>query len=363
MSMVTETKDATSDLIGSAATELLGRVWQIGELRKGSGLDAARTAWPAAAAAGWFSLLDTASAEKIEFADVLPTFRAAGTALLAGPLFSAAVAGPSLFPDAAPDLRFDDGSVAFSGGGWVGGPRPRLRMPTKSTVSGQVVLPEGDPAARYLVLPVGLSYGAALAIVATGQPGVVIRRLPTPDAVWSPCVVSLDGAEAAALIAGDNEAVGWLPTWHGCAWALRSAGVLNALVDLAVDYAKTREQFGGPIGRFQAVAHILADMAVQAATVDNVCSWLEQLLRTNDQRLGHTLQTAHGHITTCLRDCAEKALQVFGGIGFTNECDLHLYMKHALQLSSIYGTADQAAREVGLRSLAPKHLAHSHDAC
>lgn len=363
MSMVTESQETMRDLVAAAVTELLPRVWDHGKLRTRSGLDAASVAWPGAADAGWFTLLDPGAAEKTEFADVLPMFRAAGAALLAGPLFSAAVAGPALFPTAAPELRFDDGSVAFSGGGWVGPPRPRLRMPTRSTVSGQVVLPEGDPAARYLVLPVGLRYGAALTIVATEQSAVDVRRLPTPDAVWDPCVASLDGAEVAALIPGDDEVVGRLPSWQGSAWAFRAAGVLDTTLALATDYATTREQFGGPIGRFQAVQHILADMAVRVATVDSVCRWLERLLRNDDPRLGPTLQTAHGHIASCLRDCAEQALQVFGGIGFTNECDLHLYVKHALQLSSIYGTADQAAHEVGLRSLAPEHVAHNHAVC
>ncbi len=103
----------------------------------------------------------------------------------------------------------------------------------------------------------------------------------------------------------------------------------EAARDLAVDYAKTREQFGRPIGSFQAIKHRCADMAITAralraqlgmATLALHGGWPDAGLQVDTCRL-LAARTALANAAACI--------QIHGGMGFTAECDAHLYLLRA----------------------------------
>jgi alkylation response protein AidB-like acyl-CoA dehydrogenase len=121
-------------------------------------------------------------------------------------------------------------------------------------------------------------------------------------------------------------------------------GISSAETDLAVAYAKERQQFGRPIGSFQAVKHICADMLTRAEVARAAVYAAAVHLDGNGD--GDTARAITG-ATLLASDAAfmngKACVQVHGGMGFTWEIDAHLYLKRATVLSAFLGGADEHA--------------------
>jgi alkylation response protein AidB-like acyl-CoA dehydrogenase len=121
-------------------------------------------------------------------------------------------------------------------------------------------------------------------------------------------------------------------------------GMADALVDLAVAYAKEREQFNRPIGSFQAVKHLCADMVVRAevarAAVYAAACVLDD---PSTGELARALSGAKLLANEAAITNGKSATQVFGGMGFTWEVDVHLYLKRAWVLDTHFGSIDSHA--------------------
>jgi len=123
----------------------------------------------------------------------------------------------------------------------------------------------------------------------------------------------------------------------GCAAQL--VGVAQQLVDIAVAYAQQREQFGKPIGSFQAIKHMLATVQVKT-------EFAKPLLYRAANSLAEKRATASADVSQAKAACGEAAaaaaktsLQVHGAIGYTWECDLQIWMKRAWSLDLAWGSA------------------------
>ncbi len=128
------------------------------------------------------------------------------------------------------------------------------------------------------------------------------------------------------------------------------AGIAAATCDLAVDDAKGRHQFGRPIGSFQAVKHLCADMLVRAEVARAA---VEAAAVTVDQpEVGDALRAAAGAALLAAEAAvanAKACIQVHGGMGFTWEVPVHLYLMRARVLASTAGTSPELAAEVAAR--------------
>jgi len=129
-----------------------------------------------------------------------------------------------------------------------------------------------------------------------------------------------------------------LPQWGSLLSAAMLVGIAEAVRDMAVAYAKMREQFGRPIGAFQAIKHRCADMAVRAEA-----AWAQTLVAA--LRLHGGDADAAFHVAAAKLVAGQAALtgaqdniQIHGAIGFTAECNAHLYLKRAHLLGQIGGT-------------------------
>jgi alkylation response protein AidB-like acyl-CoA dehydrogenase len=130
------------------------------------------------------------------------------------------------------------------------------------------------------------------------------------------------------------------------ATAAQLVGLGRRMLDLTVDYVKERHQFGVPIGSQQAVKHHLADAATKlrfAAPAVYGAAWS---LSTGDPDAARAVSTAKALASEAARLTARKALQCHGAIGYTVECDLHLYLKRAEALSRTWGDAAWHRRRV-----------------
>jgi alkylation response protein AidB-like acyl-CoA dehydrogenase len=144
--------------------------------------------------------------------------------------------------------------------------------------------------------------------------------------------VRFDGTPAVRL--GGLDALELLVDVAAVAYAAELLGIGAASLELAVAYAKDREQFGRPIGSFQAVKHRCADMLVDVEGMRSAVYYAAWCLAANDRDRSVAASTAKTWCSDAARRVTESCLQVHGGIGFTWESDVHLYLKRA-QLDAI----------------------------
>ncbi len=127
--------------------------------------------------------------------------------------------------------------------------------------------------------------------------------------------------------------------------AFEQVGGADRALEMGRDYALDRIAFGRPIGSFQAVKHILADMYVAATLARSNCYYGAWALSTNAGELPEAAATARISATQAFQHCAKQNIQVHGGMGFTWEFDCHLYYRRsnalALSLGSLSYWEDQ----------------------
>jgi hypothetical protein len=128
--------------------------------------------------------------------------------------------------------------------------------------------------------------------------------------------------------------------------ACEAAGVCQRVIEMTVEYAKTRQQFGVAIGAFQAIQHKLADCYARSEALGALSSFAAwSAVHSSDQR--HL--TARAAILEAARTApfvCETAIQAHGGIGFTWEYDLHLYLRRAKLIQAAFGLSEARAQEL-----------------
>jgi hypothetical protein len=111
--------------------------------------------------------------------------------------------------------------------------------------------------------------------------------------------------------------------------AFEQVGGADRALEMGRDYALDRIAFGRPIGSFQAVKHMLADMYVSATLARSNCYYGAWALSTNASELPEAAAAARISATQAFQHCAKNNIQVHGGMGFTWEFDCHLYYRRA----------------------------------
>jgi alkylation response protein AidB-like acyl-CoA dehydrogenase len=117
-------------------------------------------------------------------------------------------------------------------------------------------------------------------------------------------------------------------------------GAARAALEASVAYARTRHQFGQPIGSFQAVKHQCADMLVDVENAYAATYYAAWALAADAPDARLAASTAKAFVSDAARRVCGSAIQVHGGIGFTWEYDLHLWFKRAKHLEPRFGDAD-----------------------
>lgn len=124
------------------------------------------------------------------------------------------------------------------------------------------------------------------------------------------------------------------------------AGICAQVVSMTVEYVKTRTQFGAAIGSFQAVQHRLADMHVQAEAMRTLASFAAWAAQASPEQALLTADAAIGFAAEQGPQIVEGAIQLHGGIGFTWEYDLHLYLRRARMIEACCGGIDKRAERI-----------------
>jgi alkylation response protein AidB-like acyl-CoA dehydrogenase len=121
------------------------------------------------------------------------------------------------------------------------------------------------------------------------------------------------------------------------ALALEAVGISQKALDLGVEYAKDREQFGRKIGVYQAVSHALADTYVETELARSLAYWAAWSVAENDEEAPIAAAAAKAYASDAAVVACERSIQVHGGIGFTWEHVLHEYYKRALWIQAYDG--------------------------
>jgi len=153
------------------------------------------------------------------------------------------------------------------------------------------------------------------------------RRQPAMDLTRELGWLAFDPARARRL--GGAEARTRLLDRGATFCAADLLGSSSRALDLAVEYAKDRVQFGRPIGSFQAVKHRCADMLVDVEGMRSTVYWAAWCIGAGDAEASIAASTAKTWCTDASKRVMSSALQVHGGVGFTWEHDLHFFMKRA----------------------------------
>jgi alkylation response protein AidB-like acyl-CoA dehydrogenase len=121
--------------------------------------------------------------------------------------------------------------------------------------------------------------------------------------------------------------------------ALEAAGIAQRALEFAVEHAKTREQFGRPIGVYEAVSHPLADTYVESELARSLAYWAAWCVAERDEQAPVAVAAAKSYAGDVAVHACERAIQVLGGIGFTWEHPLHTFYKRALWIQAYGGYA------------------------
>jgi len=167
-------------------------------------------------------------------------------------------------------------------------------------------------------------------------PAAAVRDLTEVEAIdqtVSLARASLDRAAATASVAGEA-----LPQRVSLMISAYLAGASEAARDMAVEYAKVREQFGQPIGAFQAVKHMCAEMALRSEAAHTQAFYATLVFTTGSAETGYEVACARSLAGRAAVENGKANVQIHGGMGFTQEANAHHYLKRAFVLSAINST-------------------------
>jgi 3-oxochol-4-en-24-oyl-CoA dehydrogenase len=302
-----------------------------------AGLD---SAWSAMAELGWCGLHLPAQLGGSGFglAELAVVLDELGAAVAPGSFLAASIGSAVIAAAGSDDLQRALLPSAATGASVITyGIADELHV-ADGTASGRVERVLGGVWADYLVL----ASGADLAVVATASDAVVRTALDGLDPslglagfeLSSAPTTVIRGAAAAALAIARALA------------SSNAAGGTRATLEMAVAYAKLREQFGRTIGSFQAVKHLLADMLVESELA-TAAAWDAARAAGAGGRQGELGGAVAAAIAlTGYQRNAQRNIQVHGGIGFTWEHDAHLYLRRALTLQALFGPEPRAQDDV-----------------
>jgi alkylation response protein AidB-like acyl-CoA dehydrogenase len=174
-------------------------------------------------------------------------------------------------------------------------------------------------------------------LVEAGAEGVELEPQPSLDPTRKLHSVALRDAPVQRLGGGDPEAISRAYAAIITSLAAENVGVAQRTMEMAVQYAKERKQFDRPIGSFQAVSHRCAQMLLEVEGARSLTYWAGWAIDHEPETASRAASMAKAYAGDAGFRVAASALQVFGGIGFTWEHDLHYFLKRATANAHAFG--------------------------
>ncbi len=196
--------------------------------------------------------------------------------------------------------------------------------------------------------------GVSVFAVPANTRGVTRTWTPSMDQTRKLAAVALDRVvvPAGALIGEEGRG------WELCertldlariALAAEQVGAAEMCLDMSVEYAKVRKQFGRPIGSFQAIKHKCADMLTMVESARSAAFYASAVAGQGEVDLGEVASSAKAFCSDTFFHCAAENIQIHGGIGFTWEHPAHLYFKRAKASEVLLGEPSFHRERVAMR--------------
>ena len=175
-----------------------------------------------------------------------------------------------------------------------------------------------------------------------GAEGLALEPLPTMDQTRKQARVTFDGTPARLLgtVAGAEAAIATMLDRSAIALAADALGGTGKVLEMSVEYAKIREQFGRPIGSFQAIKHKCASMLVDLESSRSAVYYALWAVSAGDPDERTVAPLAKAYCVDTYLHAAGENIQIHGGIGFTWEHPAHLYLKRAKSSRVLLGDSD-----------------------
>jgi len=183
--------------------------------------------------------------------------------------------------------------------------------------------------------------GVELFVLPDGASNLKRERLPTMDQTRRLAKLTLDGV----IVPEENRLPGGWEALQNTlnlamiALAAEQVGVAERSLDMAVEYAKVRQQFNRPIGSFQSIKHKCAQMLLWVESARSASLYAGWVATEAPEELASAAAMARAYCSDASFRCAAENIQIHGGIGFTWEHDAHLYFKRAKSASTLFGPA------------------------
>lgn len=297
------------------------------------------------------------------FLDLIVVLEEAGRALLPGPFFSTmGLAVPALI-EAGTEAQKKEvlGAIANGSaratlaltepaGRWDG---TGIQLAAKQTGGGwrldgvKLFVPDAETA-DYMVVVArtrGEGEDGITLFLIKGRPsGMTVKPLETLDMTRRWSEVRFDGVQVDGNAVMGSPDKAWPALRRALEWATAAlcaemVGGVQKVLETSTDYAKTRHQFGKPIGIYQAVSHKLADMLVLSESGRSATYYAAWTVDADAPDRSLACSMAKAYVSDAYRKVAGDGIQVHGGIGFTWEHDMHLYFKRAKSSEVTLGDA------------------------
>ena len=289
------------------------------------------------------------------FLDLTVVLEEAGRALLPGPFFGTMALAVPLLVGAGTEAQkrtvltaVAEGrvrataAIAEPSGRWdaAGIELPAERSGERWKLNGVKLFVPDAGASEYLIVAARTrkssdpESGITLFLLEGRPPGMQVTPLKTMDMTRRWYEVRLDGVELTADAVVGAVDGGWEPLrraleWGTAALCAEMVGGAQHVLDASVEYAKTRHQFGRPIGVYQAVSHKLANMMLEVESARSATYYAAWAIDADAPDRSLAASMAKAYTSDAYRRAAGDGIQVHGGIGFTWEHDMHLYFKRA----------------------------------
>ena len=180
--------------------------------------------------------------------------------------------------------------------------------------------------------------------VRSNADGLIINATPSMDATRKLSEVILDDVKISdsEIFGADGDATGALSQAIDIATVAVCAemvGGMQWILDTTVEYAKSRQQFGRPIGSFQAIQHQCADMLLMTESARSATYYAAWSVTEGSPMASTAVSVAKAYCSDAFREVGNRGVQIHGGIGFTWEHDLHLYYKRSKADEVMFGDA------------------------
>jgi alkylation response protein AidB-like acyl-CoA dehydrogenase len=312
---------------------------------------------------GWFALLvpeelggGSVSGEGLRDLAIVAEER--GRALQPGPFVGMNVVAAALSRSGTSEQQLrvlsslcaGEETAAWVFGDAVVGPVPGVSVRAASGAAGVVLSGQARPVpgaceAEWLLVSTDGELGVSQFMVDTRTPGLTVTPLQGLDVTQRYGAVSFDEVlvppESALGGPGGAEREVDLQLMLACVLSTaETVGAMDALFELTRRYAIDRTAFGRPIGSFQAVKHQLADLSLTLETSKAIAAAAVRAVQDDATEAGEIVSMAKSWVGDAGIDLAQGCAQIFAGIGFTWEHDLHLFLRRITMNSVLFGSPD-----------------------